>query len=199
MSRTYIVVKFKVKVMLIEKKVNSHVGSVMVTNVIIQYKAPGITFSTASIMFPIKAHTDEDWRISVAIGVEAGIAACFIAAEKLLLTLTILETVAEDSPEDVVSAITTGKFLSVGKRCGRPPQYSKSHWFSYRIMCESISVIHYWNVANADILNILEGRQTACWISRLLLETKKAAAGLAEAGACRSLRHGLSALTSRCL
>ena len=43
MMGTYKVVKFMVKVRLIEKRVKSHVGSVMVVKVIAQYRKLGIT------------------------------------------------------------------------------------------------------------------------------------------------------------
>ena len=45
---TYRVVAFMVKVRLVEKNVNSHVGSVMVVNVISQTRMPGMILNTKS-------------------------------------------------------------------------------------------------------------------------------------------------------
>ena len=55
---TYKVVKFMVNVRLMEKRVKSHVGSVMVVNVTIQYKRPGSTMRTVRITRPSRPNVD---------------------------------------------------------------------------------------------------------------------------------------------
>jgi hypothetical protein len=50
---TYRVVKFMVKVKLIEKSVNSHVGRVMVAKVITQYRKLGMTWKKKENSHPI--------------------------------------------------------------------------------------------------------------------------------------------------
>lgn len=62
----YRVVKFMVKVKLIENKVKSHVGSVMVVKVIIQYSAPGSTVRMLSITRASRPNVEEDAGISAA-------------------------------------------------------------------------------------------------------------------------------------
>ena len=52
---TYNVVKFMVKVKLIEKRVNSHVGNVMVLNVMSQTSAPGTILTRKKTNLPTRA------------------------------------------------------------------------------------------------------------------------------------------------
>jgi hypothetical protein len=54
MSSTYNVVKLRVNVRLIENSVKSHVGRVIVTNVIVQKSAPGMNLRTANMIRPSK-------------------------------------------------------------------------------------------------------------------------------------------------
>lgn len=69
---TYSVVKFMVNVRLMEKSVKSHVGRVIVVNVMIQYRVPGSTRRTVRIARARNPNVDGDcsaaWRAATADG-----------------------------------------------------------------------------------------------------------------------------------
>jgi hypothetical protein len=60
LQNAYKVVKFMVKVKLIEKRVKSRVGRVMVVNVMIQYRAPGKTPKTVRTTREIRPRVERD-------------------------------------------------------------------------------------------------------------------------------------------
>lgn len=87
---TYSVVKFMVKVKLVEKSVNRTVGRVMVENVTIQYRRPGMTLAVSNSARPSTAsHEDcrRPWR-AASIG-EACATAAFVAELALALALEL--------------------------------------------------------------------------------------------------------------
>lgn len=59
----YSVVKFMVKVKLMEKSVKSHVGRVMVVNVMIQYSSPGMTWIMKSSTWPREPKEDNGTEV----------------------------------------------------------------------------------------------------------------------------------------
>ena len=116
MQDAYRVVKFIVNVRVVEKRVNSHVGRVIVVNVIVQYSSPGMTRSTASITLPRMPNVEVD---AVSIGLMAGTDASRAS--------TVLASTAEET--EVVVAAASMVACVVGEsppaRCGQggaPPR-----------------------------------------------------------------------------
>lgn len=105
---TYKVVKFIVKVKLIENKVKSHVGRVMVAKVMIQYSVPGSTVKTRSITRASRPKVEEYSVFSAALTETTAVcraSAMLVKAGKLVGTEVAAELVASAAAEDMVDGL----------------------------------------------------------------------------------------------
>jgi hypothetical protein len=110
------VVKFIVNVSDMEKSVNSHVGSVIVVKVIIQYSAPGITRSTVRMTWPSRPNVDGVAASPASRDVtEVSMAAEALLAKDVRASAEAMSSAREQSG-------TTGVFTSgCHFRAGPPP------------------------------------------------------------------------------